>query len=528
MVVMTPPPKIPPRVQRSTQQVDQADIRSKSSSGAAGAAVAEAADDTYAVERLTDGADSVLTKVGMAGMLAPMAGSAVGAVAGGLGRLTGSQSLKGASEKISGGMKRLNEVTIGELTEKAGVGGVFTKVTQPVANVTASVVDKLAGWTGISRRRAEKHLGKAAVAHSRAQSVVGQMNMAHLDHLPESFREPVQQMHDLAKGAATHGAIDKDAFQRVHSLMEEAKLGGVKLNTEGKALLKQAHSLKEHLGNAVHHDMKSTGWRNVKESVRNAPATFAKSSAMHTVVNGAFAASSMLSMVKDTMSFSHSVETLKQMYADMTGTKAKDVSTMRILLGSVPPPIADVRGKLMKNFVVKQGVDIANVGLMLATRMGFAKVMASQMGVMAVSGVADSLLDTSVIPMYKAFTDAQKKGMPISAGDYAAFIGTASRDLKARGGADSEFARALGEQYAAEKTSAAQMLNEITDGKMMVRLHGIIDANKAKMAEAAAAKPTHTDRLNGTAAAQQPVVGQHTAALDKQAQANALGTNQRG
>src|SRR5204863_1537487 len=105
----------------------------------------------------------------------------------------------------------------------------------------------------------------------------------HLDQLPADFREPVQQLHNLAQGANGHVAIDKEAFVRASALMEEAKIGGAKLNAEAKTLLGQARALNEHLGNAVHHNGKSAGWRNVKQSVRNAPANLAKASAMHTL-----------------------------------------------------------------------------------------------------------------------------------------------------------------------------------------------------------------------------------------------------
>lgn len=481
--------------------------------------------DSFKADAVLDSAEGTLNGIGQGAWLGPMAGAVAGGAISKLGKLTRVGGVQKAGEFVQGAGQKFNEMKVSDLSEMAGIRGAFTRVTQPVADFAANVANKVSEWTGFGNRRSNAHVGKAAVAHHKARSLSDAMNLSHAGEMPSELRAAVHELHGMAKGSAHHGAISHTVYEQANAKLEEAMKAyhksDAKLSSDAKALLKQTKKLDRHLGDVAHHNHKSVAWGNVGQSIRNTPQNLSKANLSHVLVNGAFAAASVISIGKDTLSFEHSIKGLKQMFGDMTGTDPNQVSTTRILFGNVPAPIADVRGKLMANFAIKQGADFLNVGLQIASRMGPVKSVASMLGVGMVSSTADSMLDTAIIPVYKQFSEAYKKGIPISAEDYAIFLSVASKDLKNRGPED-PFVQELAKQYAAAKTSPAVILNEITVGKMMARMHGIMDANEAKKHPAASVGASHVDRLSGNAQAQRPVVGEKTAALEKQAQARGI------
>jgi hypothetical protein len=246
-------------------------------------------------------------------------------------------------------------------------------------------------------------------------------------------------------------------------------------------------------------------------------------------MNAAFIGGSALSMFGDARTFSQNLESLRQMYADMTGEDVKNVSTVKLLTGSVPDSVAAARSHLVKQFGIKQAFDIGNIALnammILNHKMASGwKAFAAFGAVSAASMAVDAVMGESILPIHKAFSDAYKTGQEIPPQFYAAYVFAASKDLRSHGEKGQEFAMQVAQEYAAEKVSPGQLLREIESGKLMERVKQI--SVKADRAQAGVQEDTAQEQIVTRTAEQRgerPVVGKFTSKLNQEAQMAAVG-----
>jgi len=400
--------------------------------------------------------------------------------------------------------------SFGDVGEKLGIRGAVGKVTQPVFNGAGAAAEKLGKWTGFSRWSADKHFGKAAVAHQNAREIAKGMN---LDHAPTP--EIRSALHDMRKAALKVAHPSGMSIEKIEkfgdaqkALAETVKAHSGKLGKEAQTLMKSAEKLGEYAEKAAHHTQQSAGWKNVREAFHNAPANISKAKVGSNLMHASWVALSALSMASDTKTFAHNLASLRQMYKDMTGEK--DVSNMRLLLGNVPAPVAAARKALVANYGIKQVLDVANIGLNVkVNRMGFFISMIAFGAVQKLSQGVDSLVDVSVLPFYKGFSDAYKQGKTISPEAYAEFLLLASKDLHTRA-KDDAAVMALAEKYAAEKLSPVEILNRASGTQLMADLNALIKANEAKAPQAV----SQVAKLQGAPQATQPNVGPYTKAVN--------------
>lgn len=249
------------------------------------------------------------------------------------------------------------------------------------------------------------------------------------------------------------------------------------------------------------------------------------SKTFHNITQGAFVVNSAAGIYGVARDSAHQLEALKQMDAELTGRDPKDISTSEVMFGSVPPAVASARKTLLATEAahgISHAVSlVANYKMLRGTA---GKFLSHGLGNMAtfflpdmIARAVDGYTGPSMLPQYKGMSDAFKAGEQLSPQAYGQLLMLASDELKSRGSVGEQFAMKLGEQYASEHKSPAQVMNEIHDGGMKKRIAAITQA-------AASAKPLHVDMAANRAAtiAQQPVVGKHTQQVVSKAQLAAM------
>lgn len=259
--------------------------------------------------------------------------------------------------------------------------------------------------------------------------------------------------------------------------------------------------------------LSKAGLESAGKAMSSLPSTLATTSTATSLVNGAFIAGSAVQMAGAGVGFFSGITELKRLTSEMTGENA---STFKVLFGNVPEVVKAERGTLLKNLFVSEAVGGLSLGFFVkqAVRVISMPVMlaftAVQMGAGMVTGGGS-------LSTYSALRKAHESGMPLGASDYTALIGVASPEIVKRGGAESAFAVALGEQYAKEQTSPAMVMQEIEQGLDKVRIQTIITANEAKKVAPQVAEPVMAKAAAPQVASNtqqqtaKPIVGKFTA-----------------
>jgi len=425
--------------------------------------------------------------------------------------------LKSASKvgEVAKEARSWNEITFNEVGHATGTKGVVGSITQTGANVIADPLHWVGEKTGLSQWRASANAGKAAGHLTAAKDLAKDLTTGDIMALGG--------LKGKVAGASHAGQL---VASETHTMLDAARQaeGAGKLSAAGSKFLSSVED-------SVAHHNGATMWGNVKGAVKKAPSELGKGSVTHTLMNGAFIGMSALSMFGDARGFSQNLASLRQMYADMTGEDVKNVSSMKVLTGSVPEPVAAARAHMIKTFGVKQMFDVGNIALnvamLISPKWGSGwKGMAAMIGTQVASTAVDGYMGESILPIHKAFSDAYKSGKEVPPEFYAAYLYAASAELRNRGEKGQEFATAVAQQYAAEHVSPGQLLNEIQNGKLMERIKAISGkADQAQVAQPAQEEPAQASavsRLNGERT-ERPVVGKFTNKLNQEAQMATVG-----
>ncbi len=365
-------------------------------------------------------------------------------------------------------------------------------VAQGASNITAGAVSGITKATGLDTRLTARHTRLADASLGKAQQHLSQIEM---HAMPDAVRGHVQSMHSAAHNVSSMSHVNA---AHLEATVKQAKEGLGNIPRASRKPVKQA--IKQ-LESAVYHHNGATSMRNVEQSIRTIPQRLGKMDLGHTIANGSFVAMSGISMASDARGFTKNLATLKQLHHDMTGENA---STAGVLFGKVPTVVAEARSHLLKNILVKEGTDtvglFVNLKGLLNPAFGGLKAMAAYMLPQLAAQGADMVMGESVLPAYQMLKNSfdPKQQMPLDY--YQAFVGTMSKDIRKRGGAESPFAKAVAEQYAQMRATPEQILQEIETGALSKRIEAIIAANKA----AAPAVSAHA------ASKEKQVLGKHT------------------
>lgn len=501
-----------------------------------------------AVDRALGTSFKILGPLSLGAWIGPPIANGIGRLTSWTGRKTGAKTIESAGARVQGTVKYFNETSLSQVGKSTRTGGFFGAVAQPIFNGAAAVTERLTRWTGLGSNRVAAHVGRMHQHLDLARELKDiDLGAAH-----PTVRPHLREMHEIVSSAATTGHIDMgrlskahagfhEAIAKVHETQAPQSIAGTVSKATGKiksaigtvvgsnssaaavgtlhteetqgmeAIAKSGAAaigkFEKAVGRAVGHHHSAEGWRNPAKAIKNLPHEMKGATLRKTAMEGSWIALSGLSLAAVARSFMKNWRDLKNMQEDISGSKP---STIRLLIGNVAGPVAKARSHLLKTFFAREAVE--TVGLVVnvkQVRGGHISPIA--LGVQfAGSQAVDGIMGESIVPVYQALSDLHKKGEAISVEAYAALIGQASPEIKARGGVESPFAKELAKQYAAEKASPAQIMKDIDDGSLMVRVHKIIEEHKKPQTA------SHAKRLEGGAAAEREAIGKHTDQLNKQ------------
>ncbi|MDX1974476.1 MAG: hypothetical protein SFT92_02245 [Rickettsiales bacterium] len=487
------------------------------------------------IDELLAKAQSYPGLAGLAGFIGlPLAGFAGGVVEK-AGKGIGVMGIANAGASVRNTTKAIEnatfETTLGKQTMRGAVQSFFdsvAKIAEPVVNAT-----------GLGRRRSARNFGKAQMHFDDAKKALTGLNLSDLH---ADVRPHVEVIANQIGGAASHAHLNMGeinaAVEGIDTVVAAAASSKAAIN-----LPKSAQTFLGSTGKMVEHHTASIDWKNVGVAIKDTPNKLAKVKTVHGIANAAFIAGDAISMTMDARTFTKNLKTLKEMIADAKGIEPAQVSTFTALFsGDVPLTAKAARKNIIMKTGVKEVIDGANMLLNVkqATdpKMSMAKMFAWFGATTAAGIVADQVMGESVLPLYSALRLAEKTGQPIPPEAMAQFIGEINSDLKSRGGAESPFAQEVANQVIQEHLSLADIMKENETGKIMLRVHKVIEENEkpkipsvaqapvaqqapameAPAVEAAPAKshverlsepkPAHTHHHNKTP---KEVVGTHTA-----------------
>ncbi|MDX2113684.1 MAG: hypothetical protein SFW63_08150 [Alphaproteobacteria bacterium] len=479
---------------------------------------------------------SISGMVGLIPFIGPMVlkgiGGSITAVGGWVGS-KGMQNVGGTIKKpavlLTGGEYVSNgtKVQVAEGATFADIGNKLG-ISKPLGLASEKVADA-AGWVGervpysIRNRFISSAEGGAQKHFSAASRHAEGLN---LGAIPEAQRGAIAELHAHlltkpnmrdAANVAVKGAATKPLAETVAGA--EAAISSLKGSAVPKDVLKNAERMVTSAGKMSDKLSHASGWSNPGAAVRSVPGKIASTNAMHGLMNGAFVAQSVVSMAGDARSAGTQMKMLKEMYADMAGVDVNKVSNSRVLLGSVPEPVARARKALAAQYLLKGAADTTNIIIntkqAINHKFSFAKIMLGFLAAEGISHVADGMVADHTAEAYVAFKQAylasKASGQPLGAEQYAEFIGMVSPELAKRGGGHSRFAQEVGKEYAEAGVSPTDIMKEVASGKLMARVHNAMDAaEKAKAAQAPEVSHAAQVRGDAPARAHKPVVGKHT------------------
>ncbi|MBV8938681.1 MAG: hypothetical protein JO089_02425 [Alphaproteobacteria bacterium] len=380
--------------------------------------------------------------------------------------------------RIAKAVKMPTEVTFGQIGDKLPLVGKITGgISQMGMNGLALFTDALHA-TGFTDWRSNAHLRKmqghlerlspqvealkglhGQMTHAGAKEAVGNV-LAVLQEHPSAW--------DTGHGAAFRGTLDAatGALKEAGYTRSLSLLGDVE-KFAGKA----------HVSHMLH-----DGYANLSHYTRNhAVKKMADTSVMHgTLQNGAFLFFGLASAYRTGHDLNKKMNAMRRMTAALTGQREENLSWMSVMLSGMPNKEAGavmgaMRWGMLKEFGPAAVAEFANNAMNI--RMTISEKLGN-LGLMIAFNMASSMwrgvMGETIMPAYMALTETESRRELIPAAAIAGFLGEVVPELKVRGGANSQFAKALGEIYAhehaAHKISVDGIVREIGSGRLLARI----------------------------------------------------------
>jgi hypothetical protein len=420
--------------------------------------------------------------------------------------------LSGAGSAIRRPVDFINNKTFADLGQ-SGIGKTVGRATQATFNGLGAAAGRFSNWTGLGARASNGQMGKVFGQLEKARGLGGKVD---LNGFHPTLRPHVETLHGLVNAGPNAGHVDVAALTKAHAGYREA-LGSLTLAEGEQAIaktgLKQAQKFEGAVARAIGHHQSAAGWQDVAGTVKGLPGEMKGARLGTGLMHGAWIIGSGFSLINGARNFFKDIRTLREMQAAATGKDTRDVSSLGVLMGGVSAPVVQARKNLFRNFLAREAVETgmlaANIKWARGGHLSGTAIGAQMFAPMLVEGMMGH---DSVLPVYKAFNEAYQSGQEVPEELYAAFLSASAPELKNK---PPQFAGTLAQEYAREKASPTQVMKEIEDGKLLVRIEKLITAHEAQVAPAAAGV-SHAARVNGDKAAR-PVVGPHTQQLNEQA-----------
>lgn len=433
------------------------------------------------IDGALNGASAAANMVGLATFIAPPAVGLAGGALGSVGNFTGVSGLSKAGSALSAGSKAVSAATVGDAAKAVGFTPKTGNIVQRAFEAVADAFEPVNNFLGIGTSRSASHFGKAQKHFDKAQGRLGELA---IDKLPSELQPHFEAIHTEIGAAKNVGHVDFSRINEAVGGIEEVLKKNEKLAANlGKPAKKFLSSATEMAG----HHSAALKWKNVSGSIKDAPSALASSNALHSTMSGAFIAMDGISMVSDARTFAQNLKTLRQMYADAKGMDESKVSSYTVLFSNdVPITVKNARQHIITNTLAKESMDLANMVLNIkqaANPHMSGMVLAGWMGANILGGLAvDAAMGQSILPLYGLMKDAENAGQPLPPEVIAKFIGEVNPDLKSRGGEENQFTAEIARQMAEEKLTLAEIMRENENGKIMLRINGLIDkAEKQKL-----------------------------------------------
>lgn len=512
MVATLPPTGRIPGVSIAADGVERAAVNTAAKVKSGVKKAAEAAQAPGIIDRIADGTGMALQTVGFAQVLtipAMILSGLVHRTGGAISWITGNK------EGVGGRLKKMGDTIyspvklfdvpfdeVGQAIEKRTgfaanerVGGVAKKTVDFFADKVAWAGD-VTGYNGMRERLSASKAGKHAATF---KTHMGTLNMGEV---PASLHGHFTELGTHV-GSMNHSATTETLGKIGVELEKLAEKGT--LPTAAKKMMASAAEVVKHGETAVH-------YKDVAAGIRKLPASVSKMSAGHTVTNAAFVGVAALGLFNVARGFNAQLSALRQLHADISGQDVSKVSSYSVLMGKVSKPVSDARWQLLKQYGFQsalQAVSIIFSVKWLKGSMG-GRAMIAQTAMDFAAAPISEMLSSSVLPTYQGFKDAHASGQAIPAEYYAEFLGVASPELRARGGAGSAFTKALAQEYVEKKIPPEQIMREIADGTLLKRVEDIKAKNAAAKNTIAAPQASHVASLNGKTETLPQPIGKHT------------------
>jgi hypothetical protein len=438
--------------------------------------------------------------------------------------------------------------TMGDIGDKLGVSKPLGRASQAVADGSAWIAEKTGLQRFIGNGRSAKHYGKAQQHFLDTKKHLETIDLAHV---PDEFRPHVEQLKNTV-GGATHigdihahfepglvelskhaesemarqgmAGISKAAMPLTEAIAgTEAALQAMKKGSAPKEAISAMKGISKSAGKMGDALASSKNWANVGGFIKSVPQKLKSANAAHVMMNAGFVGVSLVSMASDTRSGTLENRMINELRDDL----AKEGITHSSL-------VSHERRALAGKYALKGAADVANIAINVAQavnhKFSMAKAIVGFLGAEAVSHVADAFVASDVAKAYvgfkQAYLAAHAGGQKLEAEQYAEFLGAVSPELVKRGGARSAFTQKLAEYYAQHDVKAIDIMKELDDGKLMWRVHNLME--QAPAATAAAMQPaiSHAAQVRGTADVKnrhREVMGEHTGRVV--ADANVVGSS---
>lgn len=188
------------------------------------------------------------------------------------------------------------------------------------------------------------------------------------------------------------------------------------------------------------------------------------------LLDGGFVLGSALGAYGVAKDFSEKLESLKLMYADMTGKDVRLVTAQEALTGKAPKAVVVAREHLKQEHGSRFIAQLTGLGFNLRGLLKGGGGMAGFLGFMipmAASTAIDAFMGESpVLHIYKGISEAHKRGEDISVQAYAEFVCAADSRFK-KLGVENPVTLKVAEQLHTQKISPAMILKMAEAGQLV-------------------------------------------------------------
>lgn len=372
------------------------------------------------------------------------------------------------------------------------VGNVFRSATTALGKVLQEVDAPFHAKAGYHERRVHQIFSGLGKPLEAAQKVLTEHRGVLGDELHGKFNElhALMQAKPESVGTAANAQTLLKELREGIAGLRNTHVEDAEKTAALKAAGKAADALRKPLEKIGDHLSKIAFWRDVPGALERLPETIGQTNLHHAAVGGAMTAMSLAEAGHTTFQLRHDFKVLCRMIAEVEGIKEQDVSLWHALAGDVSPVLQAARNHFFGKYKWETVAETLAVGMNLALlKKGAGWV--PMLGVCAAPMAGKMLADQNpMITMYETMEKMQAEGQPLGASMYADFIYAATAGAPGISGLDTRNPRArqmLTEEYAGARTTPAEVLKEISSGKM----------------------ERHLAALEQRVAAEKPVIGKH-------------------